>query len=153
MNEEQNPGQNPQVTPPIPPLDPAARNAAMAQSVYPNPDSFKAAGPNPASLSQVQEENYNQAASASDELLSLILGVASSTSYLLITYFIKNGHITAVLAGLLAIGAIFFALRAYRRSDRMSPFTVIGLSSATSTLIYVGNILLAEAFIRSTLHY
>lgn len=95
-------------------------------------------------------ESYNRAASSAfSEAKVLICGIASATSYLLIIYLTKSIWITAIISAILALAAIFFATSAYRGDSKVTPLTVVGLSAATITLVYVANLLLGQAFLHS----
>ncbi|HXE09908.1 MAG TPA: hypothetical protein VN554_00610 [Verrucomicrobiae bacterium] len=95
------------------------------------------------------DDRYDQASSSFSEAKVLICGVASATSYLLITYLIKNIWVTTIVSAVLALAAIFFGISSYRRDGKVSPLSVVGLSAATITLVYIANILLAMAFLHT----
>jgi len=92
---------------------------------------------------------YQEASSDFTEAKVLISGVASSTSYILIIYVVKNLWITAAISAILALAAIFFAVSEYRKSNKAGPLTIVGLSAATITLVSIANILITQAFLHS----
>lgn len=98
---------------------------------------------------QALENGYKAASSAFNEAMVLVLGVASSFSYLITLYLVKNLWAVAIVSALLALLAIAVALFEYRKASHTSPMTVIGLSAATITLVYVGNIVAAQLIVRS----
>ncbi len=122
---------------------------SQLQANYPNPVAVPPTGVRIPDRQQAANDRYDGAASAFAEAKVLICGVASSTSYLLITYLVKNVWVIAIVSAILAFAAIFFAVSDYRKNSRTSPLTVVGLSAATITLVYIANILLALAVIHS----
>lgn len=96
-------------------------------------------------------DQYREASSAFAEAKVLLCGLASSTSYILITYLVKNLWATAIISAALAIAAIFFAMVDYRQSGKVTPLTIVGLSAATITLVYIANVVVAHLVVRSVL--
>jgi len=136
---------------PTPPKDQVSKNEAISQSVYPDPDKPKPIDePLTTAIARDQAKGFSLASAAMDEALTLIAGVASSTSYILISYLSKNMWVTAIVSAALAGFAIYFALRNYGRDGKMGPLTVIGLAAATVAIVSVANILIAQLMIRST---
>lgn len=99
--------------------------------------------------SQMSTPAYQAASSSLNEIIVLLCGIASSTSYILILYFVKNAWVTAIVSTLIALVALFFAIKDYRKSSKLTPLSVVGISAATITLIYVANYLVALAVINS----
>ena len=155
MNEEQKPEAPAVQSAPAPASeqDQVAKKEAASQSVYPDPDQIKTATARPFSPTSPseQERGFSLAAAAMDEGLTLALGVASSVSYLLVVYFIKSFWGATAVGGVLAVLAVYFAVRNYSSSGKITPFTVIGLAAATTTLVGVLNTLLARALLSSAL--
>ncbi len=127
-------------------IDRTNLQASIASAAPAQPSS----APGAASPQEVDFQN-TEASSAFAEAKVLIFGVASSTSYILIVYLVKNLWATAIVSAALAAAAIFFAISDYRISGKSSPLTIVGLSAATVTLVYIANILVAQAFIHSAL--
>lgn len=114
-----------------------------APSLYPSPVASAPAPVPPA------DDQYAQASSAFKEIIVLIAGIASATAYILILYLVKNLWATAIVSVGLALLAIIISFLDYRNTKHMSPFSVVGLSAATITIVYVANILIAQAVINS----
>jgi hypothetical protein len=87
------------------------------------------------------------------DTLTLLTGIASTVSYILIVYLAKNAVTAMIVSGLLAAVTMVFAITAYYSNDRMTPYGVIGLSAATYTAVMVLNILVAKLFIQSSFGY
>ncbi len=119
------------------------------QGLYPTPVAPAPPTPfQPASLPE--DSSYTDASSAFRELIVLICGIASATAYLLIFYIVKNLWATAIVSVSLAILAVIISILDYRQNNKhVSPFSVIGLSAATFTIVYVANIVIAEMVIHS----
>lgn len=131
------------------PPTPSRDKETIAQSVYPSLGQVKQASAVAAAAAVAREETYERASSAFDEALTIGLGLASSLTPLLLTYFLKNRWAVIIVGAVLAAAAIFFALRNYHNSGKVSPLTVIGLAGATIALVQTGNLLLTEAILRS----
>lgn len=157
-------GEEPQTSNPITPDKPAAP-AASAPAASPNyiggsniidrsgvktgADIPLPAPPPALTGSPSAGDRYDTASSAFSEAKVLICGVASATSYLLIIYIVKNIWITVAVSIVLALAAIFFAVTSYGRDGRISPLSVVGISAATITLVYIANVLMAYAFVHT----
>lgn len=116
--------------------------------LYPTPVSPAAPTPfQPASLPS--DNQYNEASSAFQEAIVLILGIASSTIYIVLLYFVKNLWAIGVVSFVVAIIAVVVAIINYRKSKTVSPLTVVGLSAATYTIVSVANIVTAQIVINS----
>jgi len=148
-------------TPPTPAAEPATPEPAYVgntnivdrsvQSLYPAPVTPASTPPapfQPASLPS--DDRYAQASSAFNEAIVLISGLASSTVYLLLLYFVKNIWATIIISLILAIVAVVFAILNYRKSKTVSPLTVIGLSAATYTIVTVASFAIAALLVNST---
>ncbi len=118
------------------------------QSIYP-------VAPSPPGAGDIIKEGhrdpdgYDVQASALAEAKVLVCGVASATSYVLIVYLVKNLWITAIVSALLALAAIFFAISASNKGSRTGPLAIIGISAATITLVYIANLIVAQAILHS----
>lgn len=123
---------------------------ARVQNVYPDPGNKT--DYQPLKSPELRDEQYRQATYDMNEFITLIAGIASATSYLLIAYFSKSAAATAIVATVLAAVSIFYAINNYRLTSRLSPLSVIGISAATTTLVYVANLLIAQAMVRSILN-
>jgi VIT1/CCC1 family predicted Fe2+/Mn2+ transporter len=123
---------------------------APAQNVYPDPG--KKADWQPLKSPELRDEQYKQASFDLNEFITLVAGIASATLYIIVGYFTKSAMATAVVAVALAAVAIFYAITNYRVSSRMTPLSVIGVSAATVTMIYVANMLIAQVMVRSILN-
>jgi hypothetical protein len=110
-------------------------------SIYTPPAAFQ---PSPLEIDNNQTAKFEF-----DEAIILVAGVASATAYILILYLVKNTTATAIVSGLLAFLAIFLAIRDYKRTARTSPLMIIGLSAATITIVYIANLLIAYAVLKS----
>lgn len=120
------------------------------QSLYPAPTTPVPSTPapfQPASLPA--DDQYAQASSAFKEAIVLILGIASSTAYFLLLYFVKNIWATVIISLIIALAAIVVAILDYRKTKRVTPFTVVGISAATISVVNVVNIIILEAVINS----
>ncbi len=129
------------------------RSNSPANSPQPGPFLREGMGVN--NTSPASGNRYRSAISAFAEAKVLICGLVSSTSYMLIIYLVKsdwlvkNDWVMMVISACLAFAAIFFAIREYRASSQITPLTVIGLSAATITLVFLANFLVLQALVRS----
>lgn len=120
------------------------------QSLYPAPTTPVPSTPapfQPASLPA--DDQYAQASSAFNEAIVLITGLASSTAYLLLLYFVKNIWAIIIISFILAMVAVVFAILNYRKTKSVSPLTVIGLSAATYTIVTVASFAIAALLVNS----
>lgn len=123
---------------------PAAEPATVpAASVYPTPTT--------STYTPVDATSYQSAQASSDfsEAIILITGLASTISYILVLYWIKNLWATAISSAVLALLALFFAIRNYRRTGEMSPIAVIGISAATVTIVTMANYMVQYLMLRA----
>ncbi len=124
------------------PIQPAATEVPATTPVPPTLAPFQ-----PASLPA--DNQYAQASSAFKEAIVLIAGLASSTAYILLLYFVKNIWATIIISFILAMIAVVFAILNYRKSKSVSPLTVIGLSAATYTIVTVASFAIAALLVNS----
>jgi hypothetical protein len=96
-------------------------------------------------------DNYQQASSSLYQAIVLVCGAGSSAGWLLASYFSHNTWVAMIVAVLLAAVAIFFAVRDYSFTQRLSPLSIVGISGATLTLILVGDYWLLRLIIHSAL--
>lgn len=128
------------------PSAPARDNYAIAQSIYPDPTQIRSQLP-----AYPAEELRKAEAAIASSSLTLVMGIASPLSYWMVLYFTKNTWMMGIVSVLLAAGAIYFAVNNYRTNRELSPSTVIGLAAATITVVNVGNVIVAQLMVRSTL--
>ena len=119
------------------------------QGLYPSPVAPAAMASLPLNPLPADDQSA-QASSAIREAIVLILGIASFAAYYLLLYFVKNIWVTVAISLIIALAAIFVALLDYRKTKRVTPYTVIGISAATVAVVNVVNIIILEMVISSS---
>jgi hypothetical protein len=129
---------------PVAPLQPI-------QSVYPQVPAIPTA-PAPAPMTtfgQMREQEYKQASSSFNDLITLLLGLFSFSSYILFEQIVKNFWASVIVANIVSFGAIFYANKNYKNNGKISPLGIVGISAATFTFVMSIMAVVAYALIRS----
>lgn len=105
------------------------------QNVYPQvPETPTVPAPAPmSSYEKMREQEYKQASTGLNDLVTLVLGLLSFSTYIFLEQIIKNFWASVVAANLVAFGAIFYANKNYKNNGTTSPLGIVGISAATFT--------------------
>jgi hypothetical protein len=125
--------------------------AATKQSIYPDPEAIKKKKLEQSASAplEAQEAKYQQASKDFTDLIVLGSGIGSAVFLLGLVFLLDNMWIPYISSGVLAAISIVSAVQNFKKTHTLTPFTVIGLSAATFTLMYILNFLIAQAVIRS----
>ena len=122
---------------PVAPVQPStpAFTPQLIQNLYPQvPETPTVPAPAPmSSFEKMREQEYKQASTGLNDLVTLVLGLLSFSTYIFIEQIIKNFWASVVAANLVALGAIFYANKNYKNNGNTSPLGIVGISAATFT--------------------
>lgn len=107
---------------------------------------------NPPTFNDNREEAYKNANSALYEIIALVLGFFSSASMVVTAYISHSLLISMFVPLIFAAGAVFATIKDYKQSQKLSPWSIIGLCGATLTLVLITDYWVVRLIVKAAIN-